>query len=62
MKIKVDNKEKESRRGKINKIGDIIRRNVNNRSKIWEVKRRLTKKNTVTKQINYRLKRKDIAA
>ena len=44
-------KQKESRGNKICKIADSIKRNVNNVSKILEVKRRVTKKNTVKKQI-----------
>ena len=45
-------KQKESRGNKIRKIADSIKRNVNNGSKIWSVKRRVTrKKNTVKWQI-----------
>ena len=44
-------KLKRSRGNKIRKIADSIKRNVNNRSKIWEVKRRVTKKNAVKRQI-----------
>ena len=45
-------KQKESRGSKIRKIADSIKRNVNNGSKIWSVKRRVTrKKNTVKWQI-----------
>ena len=40
---------KENRGNKIHKKGDSIKKNVNNRSKIWEVKRRVAKKNTATK-------------
>ena len=41
--------KKENRGNKIHKKGDSIKKNVNNRSKIWEVKRRVAKKNTATK-------------
>ena len=44
-------KLKRSRGSKIRKIADNIKRNVNSRSKIWEVKRRVTKKNAVKRQI-----------
>ena len=44
-------KQKESRENKICKIADSIKRNVNNGSNIWEVKRGVTKKNTHKKQI-----------
>ena len=44
-------RQKESRGNKINKIADSIKMNVNNRSKIWEVKSRVTRKNTVKRQI-----------
>ena len=37
-------KLKRSRGNKIRKIADSIKRNVNNRSKIWEVKRRVTRR------------------
>ena len=37
-------KKKESRSNKIKKIAEDIRENVNNRGKIWEVKRRITQK------------------
>ena len=49
---KEDKTDKKNRGNKIYKIADSIKRNVNNGSKIWEVKRRVIKKNTVTKQIN----------
>ena len=44
-------KLKESRGNKVRKIADSIKRNVDNGSKIWEVKRRVTKKKTVKRQI-----------
>ena len=40
-------KKKESRSNKIKKIAEDIRENVNNRGKIWEVKRRITRKKEV---------------
>ena len=46
-------KQKEGRGNKIRKIADSIKRNVNNGSKIWDVKRRVTKKDTVKKKIKY---------
>ena len=51
IKEHIIDKQKESRGNKICKIADFIKRNVNNGSKIWEVKRRVAKKNTVKKQI-----------
>ena len=51
IKEHIIDKQKESRGNKIRKIADSIKRNVNNGSKIWEVKRRVTKENTVKKQI-----------
>ena len=51
IKEHIIDKQKETRGNKIRKIADSIKRNVNNGSKIWEVKRRVTKKNTVKKQI-----------
>ena len=47
----VDEKKKEGRGNKMCKIADTIKRNVINGSKIWEVKRRVTRKNTVKRQI-----------
>ena len=47
VKEHIIDKQKESRGNKIRKIADNIKRNVNNGSKIWEVKRRVTGKNTV---------------
>ena len=52
IKEHIIDKQKESRGNKIIKIADSIKRNVNNGSKIWEVKRRVTRKNTVKRQIN----------
>ena len=52
IKEHIIDKQKESRGNKIIKIADSIKKNVNNGSKIWEVKRRVTRKNTVKKQIN----------
>ena len=49
IKEHIIDKQKETRGNKIRKIADSIKRNVNNGSKIWEVKRRVTKKNTVKK-------------
>ena len=51
IKEHIIDKQKESRGNKIIKIADSIKRNVNNGSKIWEVKRRVTRKNTVKRQI-----------
>ena len=44
-------KLKKSRGNKVRKIADSIKRNVDNGSKIWEVKRRVTKKKAVKRQI-----------
>ena len=44
-------KLKKSRGNKVHKIADSIKRNVDNGSKIWEVKRRVTKKKAVKRQI-----------
>ena len=41
----------ESRGNNVRKIADSVKRNVDNGSKIWEVKRRMTKKKAVKKQI-----------
>lgn len=47
----IADKQKENGRNKIQKIANSITRNVNNRRKIWAVKRRVTKKNAIKKQI-----------
>ena len=44
-------KLKESRGNKVRKIAESVKRNVDNGSKIWEVKRRVTKKKAVKRQI-----------
>ena len=44
-------KQKGSRENKTCKIADSIKRNVNNGSKLWEVKRRVARKNTDKRQI-----------
>ena len=51
IKEHIIDKQKESRRNKILTIADSIKRNVNNGSKIWEIKMRVTKNNTVKRQI-----------
>ena len=51
IKEHIINKLKESRGNKVHKIADSIKRNVDNGSKIWEVKRRVTKKKAVKRQI-----------
>ena len=51
IKEQIIDKKKESRGNKIRKISNSIKRNVNNGSKVWKVKRRVTKKNTVKRQI-----------
>ena len=51
IKEHIIDKLKESRRNKVCKIADSIKRNVDIGSKIWEVKRRVTKKNAVKRQI-----------
>ena len=51
IKEHVIDKLKESRGNKVHKIADSIKRNVDNGSKIWEVKRRVTKNNAVKRQI-----------
>ena len=50
IKEHIIDKLKESR-GKICKTADSIKRNVNNESKIWEVKKSVTKKNAVKRQL-----------
>ena len=52
IKEHIINKLKESRGNKVHKIADSIKRNVDNGSKIWEVKRRVTKNKAVKRQIN----------
>ena len=52
IKEHIINKLKESREKKVRKIADSIKRNVDNGSKIWEVKRRVTKNKAVKRQIN----------
>ena len=52
IKEHIINKLKESRENKVHKIADSIKRNVDNGSKIWEVKRRVTKNKAVKRQIN----------
>ena len=52
IKEHIINKLKESRENKVRKIADSIKRNVDNGSKIWEVKRRVTKNKAVKRQIN----------
>ena len=44
-------KLKESRGNKVRKIAESVKRNVDNGSKIWEVKRRVTKNKAVKRQI-----------
>ena len=51
IKEHIIDKQKESRRNKILTIADSIKRNVNNGSKIWEIKMKVTKNNTVKRQI-----------
>ena len=51
IKEHIINKLKESRGNKVHKIADSIKRNVGNGSKIWEVKRRVTKNKAVKRQI-----------
>ena len=51
IKEHIIDKLKESRGNKVHKIADSIKRNVDNGSKIWEVKRRVTKNNAVKRQI-----------
>ena len=51
IKEHIINKLKESRENKVRKIADSIKRNVDNGSKIWEVKRRVTKNKAVKRQI-----------
>ena len=51
IKEHIIDKQKESRRDKIRKIADSIKRNVNNGSKIWEVKRRVTKRIQLTSKL-----------
>ena len=51
IKEHIIDKQNKSRGNKIHKIADNIKRNVNNGSKIWEVKRRVTKKNTIKTKI-----------
>ena len=51
IKEHIIDKLKESRGNKVHKIADSIKRNVDNGSKISEVKRRVTKNNAVKKQI-----------
>ena len=51
IKEHIIDKLKESRGNKICKTADSIKRNVNNESKIWEVKRSVTKKNAVKRQL-----------
>ena len=48
----ITDKKKESRSTKIKNIAEDIRENVNNGGKIWEVKRRLTRK----KEVKYPIK------
>ena len=52
IKEHIINKLKESRENKVHKIADSIKRNVDNGSKIWEVKRRVTESKAVKRQIN----------
>ena len=52
IKEHIINKLKESRGNKVHKIADSIKRNVDNGSKIWEVKRRVTRNKAVKRQIN----------
>ena len=51
VKEHIIDKQKGGRGNKIRKIAGNIKRNVNNESKIWEVKRRVTRKNTIKRQI-----------
>ena len=51
IKDHIIDKLKESRRNKVRKIVDSIKRNADIGSKIWEVKRKVTKKNAVKRQI-----------
>ena len=51
IKEHIIDKLKESRGNKICKTADSTKRNVNNESKIWEVKRSVTKKNAVKRQL-----------
>ena len=50
IKEHIIDKLKESRGNKICKTADSIKRNVNNESKIWEVKKSVMKKNAVKRQ------------